>query len=61
MQNIHVKRYQTPGVWAGTVEPEDRSWIVFLASDGEASFWRRIEVTEPEGHIRHDYIPLSLV
>ncbi len=32
MQNIHVNRYKSPDKvgWAGTIEPEDRSWILFI-------------------------------
>jgi hypothetical protein len=45
MQPIHVKRYLTPNDWSGYIEPEDRAWIVFVHSNGEASFWRRVEVS----------------
>jgi hypothetical protein len=45
MQPIHVKRYLTPNDWAGYIEPEDRTWIVFVHSNGEATFWRRTEVS----------------
>lgn len=43
MQNIHVGRYSkeaiggVPGAgvdWQGWVEPDDRTWIVFVRSDG---------------------------
>jgi hypothetical protein len=43
MQNIHVGRYSkesidgAPGVgnfWQGWVEPDDKSWIVFIDIDG---------------------------
>lgn len=63
MQNIHVKRYSNQGLWAGTVEPEDRGWVVFIAADGEATFWRRIEVVEdgnPSGKTEHVYIDAEL-
>lgn len=35
MQNIHVSRYRNPDQvgWAGTIEPEDRSWILFIPAD----------------------------
>ena len=51
MQNIHVRRYQqpAPGGYQGTVEPEDRSWIVFIDKDGHATFWRRGELDAPIG------------
>lgn len=43
MQNIHISRYADPIAvgFQGTVSPEDRSWIVFVANDGEATLWRR--------------------
>jgi len=35
MQNIIVGRYAYPEFtgWAGWIEPEDHSWIVFVRSD----------------------------
>lgn len=38
MKNILVKRYANPeavGGWAGWIEPEDRSWIVYLDVEGK--------------------------
>lgn len=51
MQNIHVRRYQqpAPGGYQGTIEPEDRSWLVFIDKDGHATFWRRAELAAPIG------------
>jgi len=36
MKNIHVKRYDHPEAtrYAGTIEPEDGSWILFVPEDG---------------------------
>jgi hypothetical protein len=36
MQNIHVKRYDHPEstAYAGTIEPEDGSWLLFIRQDG---------------------------
>ena len=37
MQNIRVHRYGDPRTreyWQGYVEPDDLSWIVFVAADG---------------------------
>jgi len=59
MQAIHVKRYATPGVWAGTIEPEDRNWIVFVASDGAASFWRRTSAAIECGAHAASYEPAA--
>ena len=35
MQNIIVGRYEYPEFtgWAGWIEPEDKSWIVFVKND----------------------------
>lgn len=51
MQNIHVRRYQSPapGGYQGTIEPEDKSWIVFIDKDGKASFWRKGQLDVPIG------------
>lgn len=46
MQPIHVKRYQNPCGYQGSIEPEDRSWLVFVDDQGQATFWRRVEVKE---------------
>ena len=42
MQRIYVKRYVNAPNYQGMIEPEDRSWIVFIANDGEATLWRRV-------------------
>ena len=37
MQNIRVHRYGDPRTlefWQGWIEPDDLSWIVFVAADG---------------------------
>jgi hypothetical protein len=36
VQNIHVKRYDHPVStgYAGTIEPEDGSWVLFIPNDG---------------------------
>lgn len=46
MQNIHVKRYEDPGAtgFLGSVEPEDRKWIVFVHNDGTPNLWLRVKV-----------------
>ncbi len=38
MQNINVHRYSHPSLtehWQGTIEPDDLSWIMFVAADGK--------------------------
>jgi hypothetical protein len=49
MQNIHVRRYKDAHNFQGSVEPEDRSWIVFIDKDGHATFWRKGELDVPVG------------
>lgn len=41
MQDIKIARYDTPGSnWGGNIQPEDRSWIIFLDPDGRpAMYW----------------------
>lgn len=41
MQNIHVRRYSRPKSvgWAGTIEPEDKSWIAFIDLEGRPKFY----------------------
>jgi hypothetical protein len=42
MQNINVRRYENPeavGGWAGWIEPDDRSWIAFIKTNGSAVFF----------------------
>lgn len=46
MQNIHVKRYSQPDAvgYSGAIEPEDRSWILFVPADGSTpQLWQRSE------------------
>jgi hypothetical protein len=37
MSNITVTRYPDPAAvgWQGWMEPDDRSWIAFVGSDGK--------------------------
>lgn len=42
MGNIKVTRYPDPqavGGWQGYLEPEDRSWIAFIDSEGAPKFF----------------------
>jgi len=47
MQNIHVKRYNAPKStgYLGSIEPDDRSWILFIPEDGST----------PELHVEVEY------
>ena len=54
MQNIHVRRYKDAHNFQGSVEPEDRSWIVFIDKDGHATFWRKGWLAEPIGEPEGD-------
>lgn len=59
MQNITVGRYQHPTTrqhWQGWIEPEDRSWIMFIRADGAPIVYLDrdpdgaiIEVVNPDG------------
>lgn len=59
MQNIHIKRYEpTQGTgFQGCIEPEDRSWVVFLDAAGRPTLWHRVEGTGSEGKVEHAYAP----
>ena len=41
MQQIHVKRYEDPKAvhFQGVVEPEDRSWSLFIDEGGAPSLY----------------------
>jgi len=41
MKNITIGRYSNPENvgWLGWLEPDDRSWIVFVALDGTPTFY----------------------
>lgn len=60
MPNIHVQRYASPSTFAGNIEPEDRSWIVFVAVNGEATFWRRSKRTKLGEKTEHVYVDAEL-
>ena len=66
MQNIHVKRYNKPEAvgWLGTVEPEDRSWILFVSDSDERPpcLYLRIEgPVEGDGSREHAYVPTGVI
>jgi len=64
MQNVHVKRYTHPDThgYAGTIEPEDRSWVLFIPNSGKApELYVEVEVPEsedtPDGPTVKGYTP----
>ncbi len=60
MQNIHVKRYSHPSKvgYAGSIEPEDRSWILFIPDDGSVpQLWQQGEVEVKDGQTMSGYLP----
>ena len=60
MQNIHVNRYQQPAAgFDGTIEPEDRSWILWVAVDGTPSLWVAKETNDDDGTTRRVYVPAA--
>jgi hypothetical protein len=62
MQQIHVKRYSNPQAvgYEGSIEPEDRSWILFIPTGGAApSLFVQAapsQSTDGEGRTDHDLI-----
>ena len=61
MQNIHIQRFKQSVGFAGQVEADDRSWIVFVDDNGEPSLWRRVEITTGEGKVEHAYADVEQV
>ena len=63
MQNIKVGRYSAPEIlrfWQGWIEPEDKSWIMFVADDGSPTvFLNRDPVTGGVGpsHVPEERAP----
>ena len=52
MQAIHIKRYEHPEStgYAGSIEPEDRSWVLFIPNDGSMpQLFVEVEVPAEEG------------
>lgn len=53
MQPIIVNRYHDPEAvgYVGTIEPEDRSWVVFVPTRGHPSLWVLVDdgPTDDEG------------
>lgn len=61
MQNIHVIRYSHPSKvgYAGAIEPDDRSWILFIPDDGAVpQLWQQSEVEVREGKTVSGYSPV---
>lgn len=56
MQNIHVKRYHESTGYQGFIEPEDRSWVVFIHENGIPSLWRRTAIETSDGKVEHVYV-----
>lgn len=57
MQQIHVKRYEsTAAGYAGTIEPEDRSWVLFIANDGTPSLYIGVTSESEDGKTEHGYV-----
>lgn len=55
MQQILVKRYAEPAAgYLGSVEPEDRSWILFLHQEGP-ELWERTEEKAEDGSVTETY------
>lgn len=62
MQNIHVRRYQHPDStqYRGWVEPEDRSWILFIPQEGAPQLYLEVECEDGDGKTVRGYTPADL-
>jgi hypothetical protein len=57
MQSIHIGRYEQPNGFAGWVEPEDRSWVLFVATDGSATLYNCVGATTDGPDAERVYMP----
>lgn len=52
MTEITVKRYDQPAAgYAGTIEPADRAWILWIDVDGAPSLWTRVESEDGASYV----------
>lgn len=57
MQKIHVARYSHPGHgYVGWIEPEDRSWLLFVAADGPPVLMLPVDQTDAEGKTERGFM-----
>lgn len=58
MQPIHVSRYSQPTAigYQGSIMPADRSWIVFVTTEGTPQLFLRMEVKGGAEQVEHDYV-----
>jgi len=69
MQNIRVKRfnngpseYNVHVLTGGVVEPEDRSWLLFIHEDGSPpTLWLRTKVEMCPNHVEDTYVMATAV
>lgn len=59
MQNIHVRRYDESNSYQGSIEPDDRSWVVFIDSAGKPSLWVRRGEQAADGQTQADYVNVT--
>lgn len=45
-QNVHVSRYADSKVWAMAIEPDDKSWIVFVDADGKPHLYLVVDIED---------------
>lgn len=57
MQNIHIGRYSGETGYSGWVQPEDRTWILFIDDEGKPSLFVEVECQDEEGKVEHGYMP----
>ena len=58
MQNIHVKRYSNPegARHLGWIEPEDRSWLLFIDAEGHPVLMLRKDVEQTPESTESTYV-----
>lgn len=62
-QTVHVRRYPDPravGGWEMAIEPDDRRFVLFVPTEGDALLYRRVDVRNEDGTIEHLYADVEL-
>jgi hypothetical protein len=54
MKDIHIKRMKD-GPVEGTIEPEDKSWLVQFV-DGQPTLMVRVQYEADDGTVKHGYL-----
>jgi hypothetical protein len=54
--NIHIARYRESEHWHCSIEPEDRSWILFVPKEGDPTLMIEAECQDESGAWVHGYV-----